>query len=317
MTPTSIEVLTPRGARIPSAGTRTAPAALRMPALDWIDLSVPLEPTPYEAGPLRMRRTDHRRGGDLLGVLARVSHYGSLVRMGAACLLNRLGIRALRARDFPDGLGLAWEHFSSLSTHHGTHVDAPWHFGPRCEGRPAKTIDQVPLSWCFGPGLRLDVRDRPDPRRIRPADLAGAVRRGGRAITPGVIVLIQTGQDRLRNTPAYLEETPGMDPEAVAWLVERGVRVIGIDAFGFDRPFGAMYRAWRRTRDPRVLWPTHCAGRRLEYCHIEKLANLDALPGPDGFWVACFPVRVAGGSAGWARVVAGVPAGGEEVRNAV
>jgi kynurenine formamidase len=279
----------------------------RLRRLRWIDLSQPLGPTPYEAGPLRMTYTDHRRGGDHLGILARLPHYGSFWRTLGAWLAHRLGIRALRPRDFPDGQGLAWEHFSSLSAHHGTHMDAPWHFGPRCAGRPARTIDEVPLDWCFGMGIRLDVRSRPDPRRIRLADVRDAVTRDGLAIGPGTIALIQTGQDRLWGTPAYLNETPGMDTEAVAWLVEQGVRVIGIDAFGFDRPFGTMYRNYLRTRDPRVLWPTHFVGRRIEYCHLEKLAHLDRLPGPEGFWVACFPVRIARGSAAWTRVVAGVP----------
>ena len=48
-------------------------------------------------------------------------------------------------------------------------------------------------------------------------------------------------------------------------------------------------------------------GIDLEYCHIEKLANLRALPAPFGFTVACFPVKLTRGSAGWSRVVAIFP----------
>lgn len=279
--------------------------AERRPAR-WIDLSLPIEPTPYEAGPLRIDYTDHRRGGDILGLLARLSDYGSPVRFLAARLCHAIGWRALKARDFPDGLGLAWEHFRSINTHNGTHLDAPWHYGPTCAGRPARTIDEVPLEWCVGPGLRIDVRQRPDPAWVRPADVRGALARGRLAVAPGDIVCLQTGMDRCWKTPAYLTEAPGVDPAVVDWLVERGARVIGIDAFGFDRPFGEMYREFLRTRDPGVLWPTHLAGRRVEYCQIEKLANLDALPAADGFRVYCFPVRVARGSAAWTRVVAEV-----------
>jgi cyclase len=50
-------------------------------------------------------------------------------------------------------------------------------------------------------------------------------------------------------------------------------------------------------------------GREVEYCHLENLANLDQLPGPVGFKVICFPVKIEGAGAGWARVVALVEEG--------
>jgi len=318
-------------ATLPQAGRRESPVAsapgpapgLRhraaertgddsLPRLRWIDLSLPLEPTPYEAGPLRVDYTDHRQGGDQLGLLARVSDYGSFARLAWAWVKQRLGWRALRARDFPGGIGLASEHFRSLSSHHGTHLDAPWHYGPRCAGRPARTVDALPLGWCFAPGLRVDVRRRRDAAWVRLRDVRDALRRDGTAVRPGRIALLQTGLDRWWGTPRYLSAAPGVEAAVVAWLVDRGVRVIGIDAFGFDRPFAEMYRDFRRTRDARVLWPTHLAGREREYCQIEKLANLDALPGPEGFWVSCLPVRIARGGAAWTRAAAAVPAAGED-----
>ena len=53
-----------------------------------------------------------------------------------------------------------------------------------------------------------------------------------------------------------------------------------------------------------VLWPAHFTGRRREFCQIERLANLDALPAPFGFYVSALPVKLAGAGAGWARAVA-------------
>ncbi len=55
---------------------------------------------------------------------------------------------------------------------------------------------------------------------------------------------------------------------------------------------------------PGVFWAAHQAD--LPYSQIERLVALDALP-PHGFKVACFPLKVAGGSAGPARVVALLP----------
>lgn len=65
-----------------------------------------------------------------------------------------------------------------------------------------------------------------------------------------------------------------------------------------------MAQDFQRTGDGRVVWEAHFAGITREYCQIEKLANLDAVPKPYGFKVACFPVKIKGASGGWARVVA-------------
>jgi kynurenine formamidase len=89
-----------------------------------------------------------------------------------------------------------------------------------------------------------------------------------------------------------------MTRESTLWLVEQGVRVMGIDAWGWDRPFWAIKEEFGRTGGKNILWGAHFAGREKEYCHIEKL------PKPFGFKVACFPVKLAGGSAGWVRAVA-------------
>ena len=62
------------------------------------------------------------------------------------------------------------------------------------------------------------------------------------------------------------------------------------------------YRPW--TRDASILWEAHRAGIDREYCQIEKLHNLGALPGATGFTVSCLPVKVAGASAGWCRAAA-------------
>ena len=62
----------------------------------------------------------------------------------------------LKKEDLPDGQGWAVENIN-LSTHNGTHLDAPYHFHPTMnKGERAITIDEVPLEWCFQPGVKLD-----------------------------------------------------------------------------------------------------------------------------------------------------------------
>ena len=57
------------------------------------------------------------------------------------------------------GQGWAVEQIEAI-THTGTHVDAPYHYGAESEGKPARTIDEVPLQWCFAPGVVLDMRHK-------------------------------------------------------------------------------------------------------------------------------------------------------------
>ena len=60
--------------------------------------------------------------------------------------------------DLPGGEGWAVEAVS-LSTHNGTHLDAPYHYHSTMDGgQRAITIDEVPLEWCMGQGVKLDFR---------------------------------------------------------------------------------------------------------------------------------------------------------------
>ena len=59
----------------------------------------------------------------------------------------------LKASDLPDGEGWAIE-WIKCQTHNGTHLDAPYHFASTMDnGKRALTIDEVPLEWCFQPGV--------------------------------------------------------------------------------------------------------------------------------------------------------------------
>lgn len=244
-----------------------------------IDLSVVTQHTPSEATPVQVSLLDHRTGATVLG---------------------------LSPADFPGGMAISNETVT-LTTHTGTHMDAPLHYGPISGGAPAKSIDQVPLEWCYGPGVRLDVRHVPPGEAITAAQVEAALAAAEHDLAPGDIVLLWTGADRLWGAPDYLTTYPGLSGEGTAYLVERGVMTIGIDAWGLDRPMAAMLEAYRRTGDPATLWPAHLYGREHEYLQLEKLTGLDGLPGADGFVIACFPVAVAGAGAGWTRVVALVP----------
>jgi kynurenine formamidase len=197
---------------------------------------------------------------------------------------------------WPDGRGWAVETVT-LSTHAGTHVDAPYHYGGG-----GRTIDEVPLDWCYGRGVRLDLRSVDRAAGIRAADVERELAAVGHALEPLDVVLIWTGTSARFGEPGYFLLHAGLRRDATELLVDAGVRLIGIDAWGIDRAFDVMLEDHRAGRAQ--FWESHLLGREKEYCQIERLANLDALPGPTGFTVAAFPFKLEAASAGWARVVA-------------
>ena len=87
------------------------------------------------------------------------------------------------------------------------------------------------------------------------------------------------------------------------FLLERGIRVTGTDAWSWDAPFVHTAAKFAETRDAALIWEGHRAGRDIGYCHLEKLTNLEILPA-HGFQISCFPHKVRAGSAGWTRAVA-------------
>lgn len=203
---------------------------------------------------------------------------------------------------FPDGEFLN-NDFLCLSVHTGTHVDAPAHYGSRTAYGLPPTIDQLPLEPFFRPGLLLDLTGRA-PGAMGPDVLRAAFERAGREPAPDDIVLLDTGAARHAGSARFFTDFVGLDGPAVHLLLDLGVRVIGTDAFSLDAPFTDILARYAAGAGPQVLWPAHLAGREREYYQIERLANLAALPGPDGFLVCCFPVKVRGAGAGWARAVA-------------
>ena len=208
----------------------------------------------------------------------------------------------LRPKDFPDGIGLAREVVTA-NTHCATHMDAPFHYGPTCDGKPAKKIDQIPLDWCFGNGVRLDFTKQPRGVEITPDDLVQELDRIEYKLEPFDIVLIWTGAAKRSDPVEYWERHPGLSSDATEWLIECGIKTMGIDAFGWDNPFSRMVEDFR-SGNLKKLWPSHFLGRKREYCQIEKLANLEQIPYPMGFEVAVFPILIERASAAWCRAVA-------------
>ncbi|MDD2702930.1 MAG: cyclase family protein [Candidatus Omnitrophica bacterium] len=260
-----------------------------------IDLSLSIDENTPEVHPFGIERLGHKEGVDHLNwVMMKRTLKG---RIGFL-----LGRRIISPEDLPD------KEFLSLETVHcpvhiGTHIDYSFHYGTRSEDRPSKVINELPLEWCLSDGVVLDCTFKKPGEVISRDDCAAALKKINYVLKAHDIVLLRTGADRFYGTREYLTQYPGVSPEAIAFILDAGVHIIGVDTLGFDRPYKFMMADFMRTRDGKFLWPAHFFGRKREYAHIERLANLDKLP-PFGFKISCLPVKIKDAGAAWARVIA-------------
>lgn len=210
----------------------------------------------------------------------------------------------LKKEHLPQGLGWAVESIR-LTTHSGTHLDAPYHYHPTADqGAPSPKIDEIPLKWCFSDGVLLDFRHKADGERISADDVKQELERIQYSLKPLDIVLVMTGADDAWGSERYLTRGAGMTRESTLYILDSGVKVVGIDAWSWDRPLPFLAAEFQKTGDPSVIWEAHFAGIEKGYCHMEKLTNLSAIGQPHGFKVCCFPVKIKAASAGWTRAVA-------------
>ncbi len=258
---------------------------------ELIDISSTLSnrTSSFELNPHKIEYIDHSKGWEML------------LQMGYP--------ESVAQTLFPNRRAWAVE-VVSLSTHSGTHVDAPYHYGPEmASGEKPLTIDKVPLSWCIGPGILFDMSHKTKREGITAKDLQSYLESIPCKLNPGTIALIRTDAYKYFCQQGYELLHPGLTKDATEFLVDSGVRMIGIDAWGLDRAFDVLMHDALEGRAQ--FWESHLLGLEKPYLQIEKLANLDKIPVPCNFWVVAFPFKIEGASAGWTRAVALVEVGGD------
>ncbi|MBX9689067.1 MAG: cyclase family protein [Candidatus Obscuribacterales bacterium] len=221
----------------------------------------------------------------------------------AAGALIMQSIFGCQPSDLPCGEGWAEENLQ-ISSHLGTHVDAPWHYGSTCGDEKAKTVDQIALEDLFCDACVLDFSSKKGSgAAITVDDLKRELERISYTIKEGDACLIRTGHaDYALNDPMRYHY-PGMVAESASWLSEQGALIGGTDATGWDRPFHVMVADFVKSGDKKYIWDAHYAHRKKEFYVVQQLCNLEKLPA-HGFKVAFFPLNLVGASSAPARVVA-------------
>ena len=135
----------------------------------------------------------------------------------------------LKKEDLPGGQGWAIENIS-LTTHNGTHVDAPYHYNSHNKnGNPMPTIDEMPLDWYFRPAVKLDFRHLDDGAVATADDVKAKLKRIGCEFQPMDIVLVNTRAGEMYGSDDYIHSRCGMGRDATLYLTEQSIRVTGID----------------------------------------------------------------------------------------
>lgn len=259
-----------------------------------IDLTDTLDPASLESLPAEVKHMS-------VVIAPKVTYMHPTSEAGINRMCNWFGCKH---GDLRDGEGWGSELLTDMSSHCGTHVDAPLHSGSTSEGKPSRTVDQLALDELFRPGMVLDVRPWAVPQEsITIAALERALAAVGRPIAAGDAVLIRTGQERYQVSDREYFDYPGMSREGTLFLTERGATILGTDAFAWDRPFPVMIKAFRETGDNRHIWDGHKAIREKEAFIVQRMVNFAALP-LAGFTVGFFPLKLKAASAAPARVVA-------------
>src|SRR2546423_1502885 len=191
------------------------------------------------------------------------------------------------ARNFEGGF--SYQSRGLLMSDHGpTHVDALSHLDPRPEAPP---IDKMPLDLFYGDATCIDVSHKEPRTYISAADIDEAIARSGTDVRMGDVLLFYTGAfNRFHGTIEYLSQYPGLDESGSMWLVEKGIKIFGVDSPSPDNPASRTY-------------PCHMMCRKYGITHYENLANLDQVVGKRFTFIG-FPLRIREGTGSPVRAVA-------------
>lgn len=260
-----------------------------------IDLSLPIDEKAFEVHKVDIERVSHKQG---------VAKFNRLLlgKTISGRLKYALGKRIVKKEDLPDEEFLSLEIVHS-PVHVGTHLDYSFHYGSKSENRPAKTAEEIPLEYCYQDAVKLDLSYKKPNETIEAGDLESCLKKINYQLKPLNIVLLQTGADKFYGTPKYFSDYPGVGISAIDYLLDRGTKIFGVDTMGIDRPYRFMLKEFMEKKNISALYPAHFYGRKREFIHIERLANLEKLP-DFGFKIICFPVKIKQTGAAWARVVA-------------
>ena len=202
--------------------------------------------------------------------------------------------------EFAERIGAAAHGVDSLTAsylvvqndHVGTHLDARKHIVPDAGGP-----ETIPLEYCISDGVLLDFTAKAPGDVISVDDVKRELDRISYQVKERDIVLNHTGAGAYNTEERYRTDHPGMSAAATRWLIDHGVRLMGVDAITYDPPVWAMF-------EKKMFWEAHRVMWDEEYWHLENLMNLEQIGRPHGFQLIVLPIKWVGTTAAPVRAVA-------------
>ncbi len=170
-----------------------------------------------------------------------------------------------------------------MVSHIATHIEVPYHLFP-----DGKDLASMSVETFCGTAVVLDFSDIQSRISITRNATEKAVEKAG-GIQPGDIVLCNLGYADRYGTPAY-SESPYFSTEALEYLADSGMKMMGVDAGGVEIPSTYQHE-------------NHSLLFHREIPLIENVAHLNKLP-TSRFWLCAFPYPITGVEAFPVRVIA-------------
>ena len=174
------------------------------------------------------------------------------------------------------------ETLLKMTTHTGTHMDAPAHLFP---DRP--TLDRLPAAQFIGRALAVDCRHLHEGEAVT----MDCLRPYGEKADRADFLLFNLGWDKRWGTDAYFGDYPCLGDDVMDYVIAGRYKGIGFDVIGLD-PIADE----NLTRHKRLL-------SARDIVNIENLAHLDQC-GRDLFNFSCFPLKLENADGAPIRAVA-------------
>ena len=160
-----------------------------------------------------------------------------------------------------------------MVNHIGTHIETPYHLF-----KDLPDLGKIPPENYCGPGIMVDLKDVPAKTAITKEQVSRAAQKAG-GIQKGDIAFFNLGYSGLYGTDGY-SNSPYFSNEAICWVVDQGIKMMGVDAGGVEIPGSEEH-------------VNHAALLTKNVLLIENLANLDSVP-VSRFTVYAFPLLIKG-----------------------
>lgn len=174
-----------------------------------------------------------------------------------------------------------------FGSHTGTHLDAPLHFVPG-----GGTVDALDLNVLVGPVSILDFSHLPENTAVTPEMIP--------AHKVSTRMIFRFGWSRYWGTKKFYTDYPFFPAATAHFLVERGVKLVGMDSPSpDDARITCTYAELGSDKDS----PAHKVFLPARVILVEYLTNLDQVTDPDGWTLAALPLKLKGCDGAPSRVI--------------